>query len=150
MAKQNDQTPASEEHVENEVYTNRGNLGLRIGFKNLEYDEDGQDKTRRIIEHLEGSDGTVLGPTDLMRQGTGKTGLATCDKCEEEIHSFFRRTDSKTSLSLNSDMQRCHHCRINLCQKHFYIGIDNQPRCKWCNFWHRMFHALKPFFMRQI
>lgn len=138
MAKQKNQTPESEEHIDNEFYTNRGDLELRFGFKTYEYDEDGRDITKKVTEHVESSQGTFVGPGDIMRRGAGKTGLATCDKCEEEIHSFFMRSKFKTSLSPAVDMRRCHICRANLCQRHFFVGKDRRIRChrhhRWYSF----------------
>jgi hypothetical protein len=142
MAKQNESIPSSEEHTVNEVYTKHGDLGARFGYHTYESEEDGRDITKRVIEHFESPQGTVVGPHDIMGQRAGGAGLATCDKCEEEIHSVFSSQKARTSLCPAITMRRCQRCRANLCERHYFISrFDNLPRCKWHDLLHRLYHT---------
>jgi len=152
MAKQNEPTSSSEEHTENVVYTKRGDLGVRFGFHTYEYEEGGRDITKREIDYFESGQGTLLGVHDVMGQRAGGMGLATCDKCEEEIHSLFGSTASQTALSPAMTMKRCQRCRASLCERHCFISrIDSLPRCRWHHFLHRAYHnVLKAILFRQV
>ena len=125
MAKRSNRSAESRERVDTVIHDQKGNLGLRIGFETLEYEEDGQDVREQTVENIETSEGTIWNSSMQMRQGPDRVMLATCDRCAEEGSRTFFRSDSKIPWSCVPDMARCHNCRAHLCAKHFHICVRN-------------------------
>ena len=151
MAKRANQTPDSEERVDTVIYSKRGEPSLRIGFVTQEYGEDGRDVMERTVENIETSHGTIWNSSMQMRQGADRVMLATCDRCYEESHRTFFRSDSKITLSCVPEMARCQDCRAHLCPKHFRVSrYDGLTRCRRHHFWHWVYETFgKPLIWRQ-
>lgn len=148
MAKQ-DQEPTSEERVEAVIHQ-RGGKELRIGSTTREYEDGDTERTEKVTEYIETTDGHLWGPHFLMRQGAGG-GLVVCEACRRRARSFFRRRRSQMIWAPETSARRCFRCGRYFCSAHYTLSKgDNHIRCRRCDWLHWFYDMLIRLFFKEV